>query len=381
MGFLGNLTINIYSIILLIIIDHHSSKQADKDSMQYKIYMSMLRVTAMMIIFDICGRSNNYPDTFYQIINHLGYFMVYLITPILPSLWILYVYCQINHNEEKIKRLIYPLIIVNAANAIFLIISQFFGYIYYIDSNNIYHRGPLFYIIALFTIILLFFAFILVILNRKKIDKKNYLSLVFFGVPPLIGFILNSIFYGISLSLNSAVISLLIIFLNIQNRSIYIDYLTGVNNRKKLDVYLKNKINACTAEKTFSAILLDLNNFKSINDTFGHDMGDKALGAFTNLLKLCLRSHDFIARFGGDEFYVVLNISDKKSLEGTVRRIKECINKFNDSDDHPYKISVSMGYAVYDYNINMKPEEFQKHLDILMYKDKKNNKKLTVNNS
>jgi diguanylate cyclase (GGDEF)-like protein len=176
------------------------------------------------------------------------------------------------------------------------------------------------------------------------------------------------------LALNSVTLSLLIIFLNVQTRSIYIDYLTGVNNRKKFEAYLKNKINSCTENKTFSAILMDLNNFKTINDTLGHDMGDKALENFAALLKSCLRSNDFIARFGGDEFYVILDITDKIKLESTVCRIKEYINKYNDSGTQPYKLSISLGYAVYDYDLHLKSEEFQKLIDRLMYEDKRANK-------
>lgn len=68
--------------------------------------------------------------------------------------------------------------------------------------------------------------------------------------------------------LNGVVLSSLIVFLNIQNQNMHIDYLTVVNNRKKLEIYLKEKISTITENKTFSAIMIDLNDFKSINDTF-----------------------------------------------------------------------------------------------------------------
>jgi diguanylate cyclase (GGDEF)-like protein len=181
-------------------------------------------------------------------------------------------------------------------------------------------------------------------------------------------------FYGISLVLNCVVLSIFIVFLNIQNHSMNTDYLTGVNNRKNLEAFLKKKVEASMGDKTFSAILIDLNNFKSINDTFGHDMGDNALQTSSKLLASCLRSNDFVARFGGDEFYIVLDISDKKDLEALVCRIKKCFENYNKSLDQPYKLGLSMGYAVYDCHSHMSVEDFQKHIDILMYKDKQRNK-------
>jgi diguanylate cyclase (GGDEF)-like protein len=139
---------------------------------------------------------------------------------------------------------------------------------------------------------------------------------------------------------------------------------------------LKEKIGKCNEDKTFSAIMIDLNDFKSINDTFGHDIGDSALQTSVKLLKSCLRSKDFIARYGGDEFCVVLDISNRKELVELVCRINSRIEKYNESNVQPYKLGFSMGYAVYDYHSHMQAEEFQKKIDKLMYENKRSiNKK------
>ncbi|MGI5858860.1 MAG: diguanylate cyclase domain-containing protein [Tepidanaerobacteraceae bacterium] len=376
-----NIIINIYSIALLIIICHNSLKHDEKESLQHKLYMMVLKNTILMLVVDILSRFDGKPDTVYPVINHLGNFMIFLLNPILPSLWLLYVHVQVFQDEKETKRLIYPLLAINALNAVMVILNQFFGWFYYIDSDNIYHRGPLFLFSALITVALILVAFVLIIANRKKIEKKHYFSLVFFAVPPFVCIILQIIFYGMSLMLNSVVLSLLMVSLNIQNHSMYTDYLTGVNNRKKLEIYLKEKISTSTEDKTFSAIMIDLNSFKSINDTFGHDMGDNALQVFAKLLNSCLRSNDFIARFGGDEFFIVLDISNRMDLEEIVRRINVCVEKYNESGERPYKLDFSIGYAVYDYHSHMKAEEFQKQIDILMYENKQANKEIRRNYS
>ena len=376
-----NIIINIYSIALLIIICHNSLKHDEKESLQHKLYMMVLKNTILMLVVDILSRFDGKPDTVYPVINHLGNFMIFLLNPILPSLWLLYVHVQVFQDEKETKRLIYPLLAINALNAVMVILNQFFGWFYYIDSDNIYHRGPLFLFSALITVALILVAFVLIIVNRKKIEKRHYFSLVFFAVPPFVCIILQIIFYGMSLMLNSVVLSLLMVSLNIQNHSMYTDYLTGVNNRKKLEIYLKEKISTSTEDKTFSAIMIDLNSFKSINDTFGHDMGDNALQVFAKLLNSCLRSNDFIARFGGDEFFIVLDISNRMDLEEIVRRINVCVEKYNESGERPYKLDFSIGYAVYDYHSHMKAEEFQKQIDILMYENKQANKEIRRNYS
>lgn len=374
MGLVNNSVLNIFSIVLLIIIFTHSSKQDKEGSLQSRLYILMLLFTILLLVLDILSRFDGKPDTVYPIINHIGNFLVFLFSPVLPSIWLLYLHEQVYPGKGKMRRLFYPLLAIHAANIVFLILSQFFGWFYYIDSDNIYHRGPFFYFLSLLTFALIFVSFVILVANRKKIEKRHYFSLVFFAVPPTVGIILQMVFYGMSLMLNSTVLSLLIVFLNVQNHSIYTDYLTGAYNRKKLESIMNEKINASSEHKTFSAIMIDLDNFKAINDTFGHETGDNALQISAKLFNSCLRSNDYIVRYGGDEFCIVLDISDQNELEHIVRRINNSVKHYNEFSEQPFDLSFSMGYAVYDYSSGMKSEEFQKQIDLLMYENKQANK-------
>ncbi|MPN40503.1 Response regulator PleD [bioreactor metagenome] len=168
-------------------------------------------------------------------------------------------------------------------------------------------------------------------------------------------------------------LSLLIVYFYIQDVGLNTDYLTGVFNRRLLDYYLQEKIKSSTKQKTFSAILIDLDDFKQINDTYGHDAGDKTLQEFVKLLRSGLRSTDFIARFGGDEFYVILDISDKITLEEVVQRIRDAAGGARLSQGiRP--IDFSMGYDIYDSASGMTAEDFKQHIDQLMYDEKKRKK-------
>lgn len=373
------IVINAYSILLLIIIYFHSQKYGEKTSLLHTLYRMIIQITILMLFVDIFSRLDGKPHTFYPVVNHIGNFMIFLLSPVIPSMWLLFVYHYVFPEEDIKRQLIYPLLAINVLHAVLLVLSQFFGWFYHIDIHNIYHRGPLFLLSAFITVALLIVAYIFIVVNRKKIEKKQYYSLLFFSIPPFVCIILQIVFYGVSLVLNSVVLSLLIVYLNVQNHSMYIDYLTDVYNRKKLEIFLKEKVSNSTDEKSFSAIMIDLNDFKSINDTFGHDMGDDALQIAAKLLKSCLRSNDLIARYGGDEFCIILESSDTKDLEIIVARINSCIEKCNASSDRPYKLGFSMGYAVYDYHSRMKAEDFQKQIDRLMYENKRINKETESN--
>ncbi len=363
-------------MIILIIIYYQSINHSEKDTFQHKLFIKIIVITFVILIVDIFSRCDGNLDTIYPILNYWGNLIVFLLNPILPSMWLKYTHYQIFQNETKTKKLIYPILVINFINVIMVILTQYFRYYYYIDSLNIYHRGPFFLLAFAITTIILFSSLILTIINRHKIEKKYYLSLLFFAIPLLIGLVLQVRFYGVSLILPGVTISILIVFLNIQNHSIYTDYLTGVYNRNKLEIYIEDKIRMATEESTFSAIMIDLDDFKYINDTFGHDMGDNALRGTVELLKACIRSKDFIARYGGDEFWIILETCNITDLENIVNRMKSAFEIYNESNNKPYKLLFSCGYGVYDCNKNMNVSEFQKHIDDLMYENKKMTKEL-----
>lgn len=369
MSLTNNLIINIYSILILLVLYHQNNKFEDEKKFNNKIFRSMMELTFIMLFLDIISRFDGNFNTIYPLLNHIGNFLIFLLNPLLASLWLLYVHYQLFNQEEKTKRLIIPIVIINLLNAILVVLNLFFGWFYTINKDNIYSRGPYFIIPALISVIIIIISIVLIIKNRNDIEKRNYLSLALFAVPPLIGIGLQVLFYGISIVLNIMVLSLIIAYLYIQNQCLSIDHLTGLYNRKRCENFLREKTNSFTKKRTFSAIMLDINNFKKINDSFGHDIGDDALKATGKLLKSCIRVNDFLSRYGGDEFVLVLDIDNEKELESTINRINNKVDEFN-RGSYPFVLSFSMGYAVYDFKSNIDYEKFLKHIDQLMYEEK-----------
>ena len=371
----NNIILNVYSAIILLVIYIHALRFFHKDSAPDRLYLTVLVVTFLLLGLDILSRFDGNVSWFYASVNAFGNFAVFLMVPTIPSLWVAYVHLQVFGEERKTKQLYHGLVILYIANAAMVILSQYFGWFYFIDSMNVYHRGPLFFLPVLITVALLLVAFAIVYQNRGRLERKKYLSLIFFAIPPAIAIVLQVIFYGISLLLNGVTLSLLVVFLNLQSDNMYTDHLTGLHNRKRLDAYLEEKVHSGAEGKPFSAILLDINNFKRINDTCGHDTGDHALKTTARLLKGCLGMNDFVARYGGDEFCIVLGVSGKGDLEAMIHRIGECFKKYNESGPRPYKLELSMGYAAYDRHSGLSAEEFLRKVDLMMYKSKQAHKK------
>lgn len=379
MSILNYLIFNSYSILLLLILHVYSFRKFKKRSQGQKLYLLLSKVTILMLIIDVLARFDGKPDTIYPIINHFSNFLFFLLNPVLPTLWLLYVHNQIFFNAEKTKKMIMPILVIFLLNSAMVVINEFSGFLYYIDSGNIYYRGPLYILSFMSTFILLAAAYALLILHRKQIEKRYYFALLFFAIPPIIGTVMQIFIYGTPFALNGVVFSLLIVLLYIQDDGMNTDYLTGIANRKRFEDILNARIDSCDENGTFSLILLDLDNFKKINDTFGHEMGDSALKAVTKMLSTCVRSNDFIARFGGDEFCVVTDIANSKDLEATIQRINQSTEKFNQSKNFPFEISFSIGSAVYQCSSLLTSDEFLKQVDLMMYENKRTKNRTLVN--
>jgi c-di-GMP phosphodiesterase len=170
---------------------------------------------------------------------------------------------------------------------------------------------------------------------------------------------------------------------NIKNRALYSssnklekasnkDHLTGIYNRRKFNEYSTLIINdAQRYEHTFSLILIDLNKFKPVNDTYGHTIGDKVLIYFTQIINKSIRETDYLFRIGGDEFYLLLSNTSHDEAIIIVKKLRDKLkhSKFIHGNI-TLEISASFGIAQYKLD-GSKIEDLIKIADERMYKNKK----------
>jgi diguanylate cyclase (GGDEF)-like protein len=117
-------------------------------------------------------------------------------------------------------------------------------------------------------------------------------------------------------------------------------------------------------------MLLDLDRFKTVNDTFGHDMGDELLKAVTERLKVCVREVDTVARMGGDEFTIILEgVSSEQNILVVAKRITESIAAPFELKGHHISVGVSIGITIYPHD-DHPVDELLKHADTAMYRAK-----------
>jgi diguanylate cyclase (GGDEF)-like protein len=151
------------------------------------------------------------------------------------------------------------------------------------------------------------------------------------------------------------------------------DMLTGLCNRSHFTDSLHKLMSiSLRTEQTFGLLVLDLDNFKQVNDSHGHQQGDKVLREFASLLSASLRDSDHAFRFGGDEFCCLLIDSDQEANERVARRIQEAIAQ------HPlftqHKVSTSVGATTF-HAVDTQDTLF-KRADMALYEAKQSGKNL-----
>ncbi len=150
-----------------------------------------------------------------------------------------------------------------------------------------------------------------------------------------------------------------------------LDELTKISNRRGFITLAKHSLDICARQKIpASLVFFDLNEFKPINDQFGHAEGDTALIAFSDELKNTFRNSDVLARLGGDEFAVLLTDTSMESAEKTIARLRHSIEQYNKDSNRGYEISFSDGIAPIDHEDNLSIESLLSQADSLMYEKK-----------
>ena len=155
----------------------------------------------------------------------------------------------------------------------------------------------------------------------------------------------------------------------------YYDELTKIFNRKAYNERIQEKFDLFDRYDTnFTIAMYDIDDFKKINDTYGHDIGDKVLVEITNEVKSIIRKTDFLFRVGGEEFVIIF---DKISLDESydiAEKIRINISKMQIIENE--KITISMGITQAIANDN--PQSIYERVDKLMYQSKRNNKNQTT---
>ena len=160
------------------------------------------------------------------------------------------------------------------------------------------------------------------------------------------------------------------------SRQAYSDTLTGLPNRRALDERLEEEVMSARRNAySFAVIMMDLDGFKDVNDTYGHATGDDVLRMIFNQMARGVRNTDFLARYGGDELTLILSQTEMSSAQIVSEKILEGMRKIKYSlpDGRRLKLGISGGIAIYPVHARNGPD-LLRAADAALYHAKKHNR-------
>lgn len=293
----------------------------------------------------------------------------------LGSMWYLYVLDTLHYRMTK--RLI---AIVMAPGILFLVLnflSIWTGWIFYINEQNRYIRGPLFWFQSIGAIAMLLVSLVHIIycqiVGRKGVSKDSSRKLLGFYIIPVLGTIMALPYSGMPGTWTCAAVSVVLIYMNDMDQIILTDELTGLNNRKNLRVIFEDYSKQHSAQKPLYLYMMDLDDFKQINDQFGHSVGDQALVEAAHVIRRQTAGiQAVVMRYGGDEFLVMGFFTDDACAQRYKEQMQKAFQNRNETHHEPYVLHASVGYS--RYQPGQKLEEFINSADEMLYNDKRKHK-------
>lgn len=151
------------------------------------------------------------------------------------------------------------------------------------------------------------------------------------------------------------------------NKKAFVDIHTGLYNKNYWDLILDEDWNCETA----GIIVIDINNLKYVNDTYGHDAGDKLIYDFSKILSRVVLEPNVLCRWGGDEFTCLIRNAAKQTLENSCNELANLVAAYNSSNKSPIKIYYAIGYALSSEFPNQTKQDLVHVADSRMYENKR----------
>lgn len=358
------LTSNIISLLLLGTLYLSNRQRINRDE-EMQILLQMMGITALSNVADCCVYYlDSSSGAVLKALVYLSGSWLYLGNVLLGCAWARFLMTHLGIPFTAVRQRVYRL--GRIVSCLLLLLNLFCPLVFTVTDQG-YQRGLGYSIFLLFALFYILDSLHLYAGCRKKTGALKLFPVHVFLFPVTIGVVVQALFPEIAITWTSVAIALAGILTALKNELIFLDGLTGLYNRMYLQ-FLQNQAYKKTNVRV-SGIMIDLNGFKQINDTYGHSEGDAALILAAGLLRKSFAEYGVVTRYAGDEFVVMLNTTDQPFVQQLIRQAKENFAEASRTSGKPYLLSAAMGYAISDLSVET-IDDFMNRIDRQMYQDK-----------
>lgn len=260
--------------------------------------------------------------------------------------------------EKQKKKYVY---IYLGVHAVLEVCSAFTGFIYYVDENSVYTHGPFYWIYILAYMLSVVYTIWIVLRNLKRYQYNGgkYFGLVILFMAT--GIVIQTVDSSLKVDYMALGIAAIMIYVFTLEMIYQTDELTELVNRRGFENYASHLQEKCVL------LFIDVDDFKSVNDTYGHAYGDTVLKTIGRTIRKQYAEYGKCFRYGGDEFCVVITKS-LGDIDAFNRATVRELDKLREKD--PKLPTISIGYAYYDHNYENAMDSIAE-ADRMMYQHKK----------
>ena len=373
MGFsdLYYIQINLTSLLILVIIALRIQHQHPAGRLSTDLFVGMVLANTVLVFLEMVLNLTIEHPGFVGRTAILGLSTVfYLFNPAVSAIYVAFVLNWVKGKEALTKQVWGAVAIPYAIYAILVILSIWTGYLFSVDAIGLYHRGEGFWILVLTSYGYFIAALGIVVARWNHLRYAERKALLVFGILPFVGGLIQTFFYGTAVVWNMVTLALLIIYVDILSGDLDTDALTGLANRRKLAPVLK-AYRKEHPDKVLGGIMIDINAFKAINDTYGHKIGDEVLLEVADTLNRSVYRTDHVFRLGGDEFLILAVLSNPDQLKAVMDKITENLTFANQRLSVELTVSLSCGINAWPMRKLPSMVDLLSDLDARMYEEKR----------
>ena len=362
------LIVNGIGVLMMLVLLHtrrenRESKFLDDRLFDGMVVLTMLGCALEALSFVIDGLM--FP--FARALNYFANSLCFIGPVSIGYLWCVYMDLRLYRNLNRTRRMALRMALPLVIDVILSLINLAgVGVLFTISDENIYQRQP--FVAVGYIVLLAYFSasFISVMRFRQKGVRLRFFPIYQFVVPCVAGTVVQWAHYGIAAGWIGVAIALIFLQMQSHSEDMLIDALSGLFNRRYLDNVLRQAERR--QRETIYGIMIDMNDFKQINDRFGHSKGDVAIRAMGNILSRSIVDNCAAIRYAGDEFIVLMQGGSPRKTEGVMSRIQYHLDSFNRETKQPFRLSAAMGWSKLEPGGSV--EKFMTRMDAKMYADK-----------
>lgn len=350
--------INIAALFCLIgLLYSHTGLQANRK----RPFLAAMILTVMVIFAEVGTIYADYEHLNLRNLNMLSNVLGFSLTPLIPIVITLIF-------DKRILTTHRIWLIPSVLNLIAAVASPFWGLFFYIDATNQYMRGDYFYIFITVYVVNFLLLFICTLDTGKKYNYPIMWKLIILSLFTITGTSIQLINPHIYVAWYTVTLALFLYVLVMSEFDSSFDTLSGLYNRSTFNRAVKEMAKT----KPLSVIVLDINDFKQVNDTYGHDYGDQVIHTVASVIRDSFSKHYKCYRYGGDEFSIISSEIDPNQIEKQLHVMADKLATFREEGKR--LPTVSYGYSIFKGEEKLNFHKVLNEADEQMYAFKKKHK-------